>query len=149
MSALHAAAPDILGFVPPKNWERFPIEPQRPHIHTSDNAQHIGPIIAAVTPLIIAIGVAIRWVLTKMWGRKETEFQELRKEVRELRAEVTAANNRLQIVTYHALAMSAKLRLTDPQSPELASWERVLHDVFPLDAESPIELLAKALRLDA
>lgn len=144
-----SSAFDSFAFAPPENWERFPSEPQRPHIHTSDNIAHVGPITAALTPLLIAVGFGIRWLISWLGGRQDNRITQLEKRLSEVEERERIANNRLQVVTYHALAMSAKLRLSDPASPELASWERVLHEVFPLDAETPLEMLARALKVDA
>lgn len=137
-----------LRFQRPENFEWFP-RPERPVRFQSDKYEHVAPILAAAAPLFLAIGAGIRWLLLKLWGRKENEMGELRQEVRDLRKEVGLQSNRIQMLALHGMTMSAKLRLTDPGSPELEAWDDLIHQIFPLDAETPMSLLEKALRVGA
>lgn len=87
-----------------------------------------------------AIVVLVKFLVAWIGGRQDKRIEKLEKQVAML-------GNRLNAVAFHGMALHARLKVVAPDSPELANWERLMRDAFPLDLNTPSEMLATAAKL--
>lgn len=152
-SVLHSPAADYLAFRAPDHAEHFPRPaPRKADILYTESLGHVGPILAAATGLLVAIGAGVRWFLTLMGGRQDRRIAELERRLdaaeqreREAIERERITNNRLNTLALHGMAVAA----VSPPSAELSAWKEVIHRLFPVDSETPMSLLERALRVGA